>query len=542
MSSAFATKLGTNYCPNVEEAAELKALLVEPVLRLKRLDDEIVEMQRAIDKLTEERNHVAAYISAHRALLSPVRTLPLDIIQEIFGACLPTDRNCVMSASEAPVLLGRICSSWRAISLSTPSLWANIHIAETTSPLMTHIPSVIFQKKMAQRIEIIKTWLSRSGHCPLSISLAGSTSEWTMVPFMEAILSFAHRWQHIRLAVSEVALEVLGRLTPTDVPILRGLWLNNVRFPFDWSRLEILRAAHISRLGLWGPGIKPEALSLRWDQLTELDIRDTSWQLHLTNEVILKIISKCSRLRCCKLMFTHRGWEHIDVAGPTIEITSLRTFSLHTNREALGIIAVLGRLALPNLRHFSFSGFVKCLQAVQAVEQEDQTLCRFLNTTTQLETFSMRSEPFSKSFLLQTLHSLPPTLRHLEIMVDIERVYGGGIPTETPISPFDDDCLRALNADPTRPYLFPKLQTLYITCCPRISDEAILEFIPARMALEECSLKLVHFGVERHAEVDISRLRPFVDAGLDLSVAYLQPISFSPWLGLPAAPGVLDTE
>ncbi|KAF8213696.1 hypothetical protein K438DRAFT_1105548 [Mycena galopus ATCC 62051] len=29
-------------------------------------------------------------------------------------------RNCVSSASEAPILLGRICSSWRAISLSTP--------------------------------------------------------------------------------------------------------------------------------------------------------------------------------------------------------------------------------------------------------------------------------------------------------------------------------------------------------------------------------------------------------------------------------------
>ncbi|KAJ7205959.1 hypothetical protein GGX14DRAFT_457762 [Mycena pura] len=527
MSSAFATKLGENYCPNVQEAAELKALLVEPVLRLKRLDDEIAEMQRAIDKLTEERNRVAAYVSAHRALLSPVRTLPLDIIQEIFSACLPTDRNCVMSASEAPVLLGRICSSWRAISLSTPSLWANIHIAESTSP--------------PTRIEIFKTWLSRSGHWPLSISLEGSTSEWTMVPFIEAIISFAHRWQHIRLAVSEVALKVLGRLTPTDVPILRSLWLNNFCFSpgFDWSQLEILCAANISRLGISGSQIKAEALSLRWDQLTELDIGDTSWHPHLTIEAILEMISKCSRLQSCKLMLTHPVLEHIDVAGPAIEITSLRIFSLKTDYKAFAI-ALLGRLALPNLRHLSFSGFLKRLQAF---EPEDQTLCRFLNITTQLETFSICSKPFLKSFLLQTLHSLPPTLRRLEIMADIERGDGWGFLTETPISPFDDDCLRALNADPTRPYLFPKLQTLYINCCHRISDEAILEFIHARMALEECSLKRVHFGLARHAEVDISpRLQPFVDAGLDLSVVYLRPTSFSPWLGLPHAPGVFDTE
>ncbi|KAJ6544218.1 hypothetical protein B0H19DRAFT_894535, partial [Mycena capillaripes] len=123
MSSPFAPQLGTNYCPKDEEVLEIKALLVEPSLRLKRLDDEITDLQKAIDKLAEERNSLGAYVDAHKALISPVRRLPLDIIQEIFIACLPTHSNCVVSAIEAPVLLGRICSSWRAISLSTPRLW-----------------------------------------------------------------------------------------------------------------------------------------------------------------------------------------------------------------------------------------------------------------------------------------------------------------------------------------------------------------------------------------------------------------------------------
>ncbi|KAJ7134865.1 hypothetical protein C8R44DRAFT_563163, partial [Mycena epipterygia] len=123
MSSPFAPKLGTNYCPKDEEIAEIKALLIEPVLRLKRLDDEITEMQKALDKLAAERDALAAYVDGHKALISPIRQLPLDVIHEIFMACIPTHRNCVMSASEAPVLLGRICSAWRNISLSTPHLW-----------------------------------------------------------------------------------------------------------------------------------------------------------------------------------------------------------------------------------------------------------------------------------------------------------------------------------------------------------------------------------------------------------------------------------
>ncbi|KAF8177075.1 hypothetical protein K438DRAFT_1522243, partial [Mycena galopus ATCC 62051] len=54
--------------------------------------------------------------------------LPPDIIQEIFIACLPTHRNCAVSATEAPALLGRIRGAWRAISLSTPQLWARLRV------------------------------------------------------------------------------------------------------------------------------------------------------------------------------------------------------------------------------------------------------------------------------------------------------------------------------------------------------------------------------------------------------------------------------
>ncbi|KAF8213658.1 hypothetical protein K438DRAFT_1547607, partial [Mycena galopus ATCC 62051] len=127
MASPFLLRLGTNYCPTDDEVVDIKDFLVEPTLRLKELGDKIAELQQTIDKLAEERDGIRTYVEAHKALISPVRRLPLDIMQEIFIACLPTHRNCVMSASEAPVLLGRICSSWRALSLSTPRLWASLH-------------------------------------------------------------------------------------------------------------------------------------------------------------------------------------------------------------------------------------------------------------------------------------------------------------------------------------------------------------------------------------------------------------------------------
>ncbi|KAJ7162283.1 hypothetical protein C8R46DRAFT_1104106, partial [Mycena filopes] len=90
----------------------------------------VAELQQAIDKLTEERVAVCTYMDAHKALVSPARRLPVDIIPEIFMACLPTDRNCVMSARRR-----LFCSGASTIFLSIPRLWSSrLHnIAEPAS-------------------------------------------------------------------------------------------------------------------------------------------------------------------------------------------------------------------------------------------------------------------------------------------------------------------------------------------------------------------------------------------------------------------------
>ncbi|KAJ7134858.1 hypothetical protein C8R44DRAFT_870439 [Mycena epipterygia] len=81
--------IGTNYCPEDKEIEQIKDILIESTLRLKRLDDEIAEMQKALNKLSAERDKLGAYVEGHQALISPARRLPLDIIQEIFTACIP---------------------------------------------------------------------------------------------------------------------------------------------------------------------------------------------------------------------------------------------------------------------------------------------------------------------------------------------------------------------------------------------------------------------------------------------------------------------
>ncbi|KAJ7252094.1 hypothetical protein B0H12DRAFT_1185043, partial [Mycena haematopus] len=274
MSSPFASRLGTNYCPPHEELAQIRGLLVEPCLRLKQLEDEISVIRQALDKLAEERDTLGAYVTAHKALLSPLRRLPLDIIEEIFMACLPTHRNSVMSATEAPVLLGRICSSWRTISLSTPRLWSRLHIVQPQS--FDFAPGLY---KVEQRLEAVNAWLKRSGNCPISMSLGSDHNYSISTPesdqFLNLLILHASRWQNIYLSISSSALERLSHLSENDAPLLKDLQLSlppSLISKWAPSPSGILHAPNLSRFSFEGSLEKASNLPLRWNQLTDLDL------------------------------------------------------------------------------------------------------------------------------------------------------------------------------------------------------------------------------------------------------------------------------
>ncbi|KAF8185018.1 hypothetical protein K438DRAFT_1539773, partial [Mycena galopus ATCC 62051] len=271
----FASHLGSNYCPRDEELIQIKSLLIEPCLRLKHMDEEIEGVRKALEKLTKERDTLRTYVEAHQALMSPIRRCPLDIIREIFMACIPADRNCVMSAQEAPILLGRICRSWRAISISQPQLWSRLHIVE---PRM-HLPHPL----VAQRLEAATAWLRRSGDLPLSISLKCQFDSHVPSPpkmdsFIRALIQFAPRWRNIRLAVPSFHLEVLSGLSENDVPLLEDLEISLFRLD-GVDQLSpvgqpdgILHGPSFTRFSFVGSHVRCRTLPLRWNQLTSLSL------------------------------------------------------------------------------------------------------------------------------------------------------------------------------------------------------------------------------------------------------------------------------
>ncbi|KAJ7140816.1 hypothetical protein C8R44DRAFT_761931, partial [Mycena epipterygia] len=450
MSSPFASKLGTNYCPTDEEITEIQSLIVEPALR------------KAINKLAEERTSLGAYVESHKALISPVRRLPLDVIQEIFAACIPTHRICVMSAREAPVLLGRICSSWRAVSLSTPRIWARLHVVEPIRP---------GDSTSTSRLETMKMWLGRSGECPLSISLLATSPRTSAAshtppnPFFQALIPFAPRWQHIHFTIpSELVLEPLLHLAATDVPMLQSVAFYPSQLlhrPLEWGRFGMLSASRISNFSIPPFSFSPIELPLQWNQLTVLSIAAPGWSIGTSSETILNTISKCPLLRSCTLVVKDEATTAVWPDRPIVECPFLHTLKL----SCLGVVAssfslLLPRLSLPELCNFTLSGR---LRSRNGVVEGSPALAAVLQ---------IGADSFSKSSLIQAIRGLPPTIQHLRI-IDILQ---GSI-----TSSLDDDVLTALTPSPgLAGFSCPALQCLVIRN-GLISPAAVQRFITARV-------------------------------------------------------------
>jgi hypothetical protein len=185
----------------------------------------------------------------------PVLTLPNEIVAEVFTHFLPVyPRRPPPFGLLSPTTLGQICQKWREIAFSTPSLWRAIalYLGQT--------------ERFESQLNLLETWMERSGSCPLSIAIATfSISHNELDRFTQAIIPQCERWEYLRIPTS------LSRTHPTktQMPLLRGLeiaanprkGLNN---PIPFLDASQLYNVH---LGCYDNNLLP---TIPWAQLTTL--------------------------------------------------------------------------------------------------------------------------------------------------------------------------------------------------------------------------------------------------------------------------------
>ncbi|KAJ7877977.1 hypothetical protein B0H14DRAFT_3858916 [Mycena olivaceomarginata] len=402
--SPFTDKL----VPTEAEIKDIRALLMDPIEQLARIQAQIDEMEVIVGQLKAKHSSLKTVIDAHEALISPVRRAPDDVLREIFFACLPTAHNALMDPSEAPILLGCICRRWRAVSHTTPMLWSSIYIPlPDLSDDGPHTrPEVVSWSTLWN---VVEQWFERSGTCPPTVSLSDST-EYEFDPdnhLVTLLLSVCNRLRHLSLSAETKVLLPLLCLGPEELPILNSLRIrNDDSVPFT-DHQGVTNALQIPSLMDISPRVTadPRSLPLKWSQLTGLTLEcQSAWTANGDEEGLdgfgaLQVLRWCPNLLRCELRLTN--WNDIGLASNTSLITLAH---LHTLifRGPCQFPRWIPHLAVPKLR---------CLQVGSA-----QVTARFRDTP--IEEAGMRVEletgHFTSDSLLELLRAFP-AISHLHL-------------------------------------------------------------------------------------------------------------------------------
>jgi uncharacterized small protein (DUF1192 family) len=503
--------LSTNYIPLDSEAEQICQLISGPLEEVSRLDEQIATLQATIDRLSQERKRLDDYIQTHRSLISRARRMPRDVVEEIFIHCLPADRNAAMSASEAPVLLGRICSAWRQISMSTPQLWSSLHFPfPKIDLLMSHEFDLL-----KRRIEVAKGWLNRSGSRPLSLSFWAPNTrfmfmervgvEQAIMELMEIFTAHSRQWKSIDIALPDFTLlPSVSTLTEADFPMLRKVELEiwTLESGEEFPAIPMLRTQSIRVIGL-ASQISPSSYAAHWAQLTELSLHrnlgvEFSWL------DALDVLHQTRNLRKCSLKLDS---EPTDVQP----LPPQQNFIILPFLESL-FVYEWGRsdltnffnpLVMPHLKSFALF-----IYDSSPVHIPFKSLCTSSN---KLESIQLRLHQFWLEEFTDCL-ALLPSIKGLYLM-DADLLPDDlSIGLMKPLTETDGQCL------------CPCLEDIILVRCQGLTDQMLLSFLQARAHSEEKNvtrLKRAMVSFSQKKKMDLTaNLAPLVATGMEIQLHY----------------------
>ncbi|KAJ6485409.1 hypothetical protein C8R47DRAFT_538296 [Mycena vitilis] len=315
--------LETNYVSTEDELKDIKQYIA-------RGGEIAAELFKLIDadrhRLISSYGRMAALNELMRpyfALASPFRRMPPEILQEIFEACIPTRHFPIMDASCAPLLLGRVCRAWRAISLSTPVLWSAVHLVLKRNPT-------------EEAAEKLRVWLQRSGDSPLSISIVSvyGSDEPDSGSIVDIIRTHSRRLRALVMSSGSAAHLILSN--PPDFAVLEVLHILGHSPSTDSQDLQWLsKIPNLHDLALrygWTDEVSIPPCS--WARFTNLSLDSGTDFFKLDVSQLMELVSQCVNLNSCHLSFP--SFDN----NPPVPTSALK----HVTLAHLASLSMTGRL------------------------------------------------------------------------------------------------------------------------------------------------------------------------------------------------------
>ncbi|KAJ7607899.1 hypothetical protein FB45DRAFT_947200 [Roridomyces roridus] len=450
------------------------------------LDEEISRLQDRLGWLQGDRIELSTRLRRHEAILSPVRWAPSEILGEIFMWTLPSTfeealDGCNFDLKRIPWVLTHVCSHWRAVASSMPSLWSLILLC--------------YDQGVRYPLAAVQTQVERSRLLRVHFYGARDFASEEQVQMFQYLNEHSARWEELSIVLTSDLLPLLGGLRGR-IPSLERLCL-------DWDDEEDEQAAtsidefqtavslvelHLCRLRL------PITFSLPRSQLTHYNIA-APWNSH---RQLLSMLPSIVQARIVVIGY-QTDWS---ISDQLLELTHLRrVYTSHMNALAF--------LKVSTLEQITFDR-----QGLVGRASLPPSLNRFLtesSATVRRIGVACIPDPRLATQILQRY----PSVTELAILID---------EYQTHQSEATNDLLAILPISESGPSLAPQLTHFHLASETdlQIDYDLILHILESRWESPRCTLRAATLvfndrGATPNPEVQ-DRLDVLQTRGLEFSV------------------------
>ncbi|KAL1710192.1 hypothetical protein EV121DRAFT_193315 [Schizophyllum commune] len=326
--------LRSGYVPSAEHAEALRIIIIElediigcikENIRACRshealalaAGDTALRAASDVDSLEEDRTRAQRLLRLCKAIMAPIRKMPMEIMVEIFDQVLdnvdflPDDLHCISTVN----------FTWRTIVLSTPQLWSTVllHFYSVTDDIPEH-----------RRFAIARAQLRLSADCPLRLRILVYNKHVELVrnsDVWKEICAQSHRWKtaEIRTMNSPTFWQ---NHPPLSFPALETLTLQS-----PGPHALFLMLADAPRLRNLSIGQSDQEIAREVQRLPNLALTSLSLRAMLLTDCLYIIRQSAPTLQTMEILVTAvsvgelRRWKSLKYDEP-VELPMLQTLRL----------------------------------------------------------------------------------------------------------------------------------------------------------------------------------------------------------------------
>ncbi|KAK0477487.1 hypothetical protein EDD18DRAFT_1210742 [Armillaria luteobubalina] len=363
--------LQCNESPTDAELSKFQETVKTAPGRLAELDEKIAQARKSLDALTLERIAIEADMGDAKALSSPVRRLPPDIVRAICLDTIPSpfeimstlDSHSSLNHTKPPWTLSQVCRSWRSIIVTSSELWSSMSLVLSNS----------FSSSIFSQMFMLGLRFERSQNAPLTVACF-STYDISSHPLLSLIITRISTIKNLRVDSPFESLAALsfcrGRLELLHDLRIRTSNGNVGAFgsfsAFGQRNIDAFEyAPNLQRLSAYGPHIT----LLPWTQLTHFGLHVD----HLGNVEVLRHANNLQDLEIRTGASFAVGEEYTPVSLPLL--TTLTLVSTRMSGGSNEIRCMFSLLSVPNVinLHLVYGGtlvlpHIKAKNAITTLE------------------------------------------------------------------------------------------------------------------------------------------------------------------------------